>query len=220
MLNAVVTEGSGQTTYTATQDLTYSKTYYWRVRASDPTTTGPWSVTQWFVGPDQVVTPTPTPDPGTGGGSSSDQLTVGSAVIVKGPSAFASWSVTSTVSSVTTSGGSLCIYHSMLGKWPTTAFLRRCEHAGRRATSGCSPTSAAAWYGGAADWYRPGQACKAVTADGMKDAFYNASEEPLHSWTPRSGEQVGFGSSTPARAWPDMRTLDQRTNIVLTTWRD
>jgi hypothetical protein len=25
-------------------------------------------------------------------------------------------------------------------------------------------------------------------------------------------------SSTPARAWPNMRTLDQRTNVVLTRW--
>jgi hypothetical protein len=219
VLNAVVPEGSGQTNYTATQDLTYGKTYYWRARASDPTTTGAWSVTQWFVAPTQIVTPTPTPDPPPGGGSSSDQLSVGAAVIVKGPSAFASWSVTSTVTSVSTSGGNLCIYHSMLGKWPSTAFF---GDAGTQVEGNqwVFANIGGRWYGGAADWYRPAQACKGVTADSMKDAFYNAAEEPLHSWTPRPGEQVGFGSSTPARAWPDMRTLDQRTNIVIVTWRD
>jgi hypothetical protein len=218
VLNAAVPEQASQTAYTATQDLTAGKTYYWRVRASDPTTTGAWSVTQWFVGPDQVVTPTPTPDP-VPGGSSGDQLSVGTAVIVKGPSAFASWSATSTVTSVTTSGGNLCIYHSMLGKWPSTAFFGD-PSTQVEGNQWVFAYISGRWYGGSADWYRPGQACKGVTADGMKDAFYNASEEPLHSWTPRPGEQVGFGSSTPARAWPDMKTLDQRTNIVIVSWRD
>lgn len=77
------------------------------------------------------------------------------------------------------------------------------------------------WYGGAGDWYRPGQACKGATADSIgQDSFYNPSEEPLHSWIPRPGELVGFGASTPARAWPDMSTLDQRTNIVVVAWKD
>ncbi len=139
VINAVVPEGSGQTTYTATDGLSYSKTYYWRVRASDPTTTGPWSVTQSFVTPDQPTTPTPTPTPGRAPG---DQLTVGTAVIVKGPSAFASWPAASTVTSVTTSGGSLCIYHTMLGVWPSTAFFGAIRARRSKGTSGCSPTSA------------------------------------------------------------------------------
>lgn len=219
VLNAVVTEASSQTSYTATQDLAYSKTYYWRARASDPSITGPWSVTQWFQMTDApvVTVPDPTPAPG---GSSADQLTVGTAVIVKGPSAFASWGVTSTVTSVTTSGGNLCIYHTMLGHWPTVPFFGD-PNTLLEGNQWVFANIGGRWYGGAADWYRPGQACKGVTADSIgRDSFYNVSDEPLHSWVPRPGELVGFGSSTPARAWPEMRTLDQRTNIVVVPWRD
>lgn len=220
VLNALVPEGSSQTTYTATQDLAYSKTYYWRVRATDPATTGPWSVTQWFQMADQ---PAPDPDPGPGpggGGSPGDQINVGAAVIVKGPGGFASWSAASTVTSVTTSGGSLCIYHTMLGRWPTTPFFGD-PNTPVEGNQWVFAYINGKWYGGAADWYRPGQACKGVTADSLgRDAFYNPNEEPLHSWVPRPGEMVGFGSSTPARAWPDMRTVDQRTNIVVVPWRD
>ena len=53
---------------------------------------------------------------------------------------------------------------------------------------------------GAADWYRPGQACKDVTADTIgHDAFYNPAWEPLRSWVPRRGEQFVMFASTPAR---------------------
>ena len=34
----------------------------------------------------------------------------------------------------------------------------------------------------------------------------------------RPGEVFGVMSSTPARFWPDMKTLDQRTDVVLIVW--
>jgi hypothetical protein len=42
--------------------------------------------------------------------------------------------------------------------------------------------------------------------------------EPLHSWHPQPGEVVGVMASTPARLWPAMRTVDERTNVVLIQW--
>jgi hypothetical protein len=33
------------------------------------------------------------------------------------------------------------------------------------------------------------------------------------------GEGVGYAASTPARAWPQMATKDERTNAVVVPWR-
>ncbi|HEY7056529.1 MAG TPA: hypothetical protein VH458_08400, partial [Vicinamibacterales bacterium] len=71
------------------------------------------------------------------------------------------------------------------------------------------------WYAGAADWYRPGQGCKGVNNNIGVDSF---DREPLHSWHPQPGEVVGVMASTPARLWPAMRTVDERTNVVLIQW--
>ncbi len=173
--------------------------------------------------------PAPTPDPpaapappqpapvAPAPAPSADEIDLNQVTIVLGPN-IASWPQTSTVTATQATDHNLCIWHTALGQWPTTIFFD-------------DPTTLlegnqwvfaninGQWYGGAADWYRPGQACKDVTANTIgRDAFYNPSQEPLHSWVPRPGEVFGVMSSTPARAWPAMRTLDQRTNVVLVRW--
>ncbi len=66
---AVWTQGeqSGQTTLKLPQDLSYSSVYYWHVRATDPTTTGPWSRVLAFATPTPPAAPSPGPGPGGGG---------------------------------------------------------------------------------------------------------------------------------------------------------
>jgi len=216
-----VAEQTNQTQYVPTADLAYAKTYYWHVRGSDGTATGPWSATQVFKTPDKPEPPpeppAPPSPPSPPGGN--DAIDLRQVVIVKGPGDFANWTVGSTITDVRQGNGQLCIYHTMLGQWPSVPFF------GDPGTlvEGNQWVFAfinGRWYGGAADWYRPGQACKGVDAQSIgRDAFYNPSEEPLHSWVPQPGERVGYGSSTPARAWPDMRTLDHRTNIVIVPWQ-
>lgn len=60
-------EQSSTTQTTLNVQLEQNRTYYWRVRAREATTTGPWSPTQSFVTPlPAVTTPPPTtPPPGT-----------------------------------------------------------------------------------------------------------------------------------------------------------
>lgn len=61
---ATITEQPGQTSFTLAQDLEYSKTYFWHVRAFETTVAGPWSPTQVFVTPAAPpVTPPPSPPP-------------------------------------------------------------------------------------------------------------------------------------------------------------
>jgi hypothetical protein len=55
-------ETPNQTNLVSPVDLGYGKVYYWHARAYDPTTLGPWSVTQAFqmlAEPAPVFTPGP-----------------------------------------------------------------------------------------------------------------------------------------------------------------
>jgi len=135
-----------------------------------------------------------------------------------GPKNIGQWEHTATITEAYWVPDQLCIFHTRLGIWPGVPFF------GDRATlvEGNQWVFAKIneqWYGGAADWYRPSQACKGVGANSIgRDAFYLPSQEPLHSWVPRSGETVGVMSTTPARMWPDMRTYDERTDVRIIRW--
>jgi hypothetical protein len=63
-----VDEQPNQTGFDSPQNFAYSKQYFWRVAAYDPSTTGPWSATQVFQTPTQVVSPPPGGGGGGGGG--------------------------------------------------------------------------------------------------------------------------------------------------------
>jgi hypothetical protein len=63
-----VAEQPNQTTAAAPQDGPYSTGLFWRVRASDPTTAGPWSAVSYFVTPAAPPPPPTTPPPSAGGG--------------------------------------------------------------------------------------------------------------------------------------------------------
>ena len=162
--------------------------------------------------PEPPAPPATAPTPSGPG----DQIDLRSVVVQMGPSDIANWRVTSAVTGVDQGGGSLCIYHEQLGRWPTVPFFGD-PGTPVEGNQWVFALINGQWYGGAADWYRPGQACKGVDASSIgRDAFHS---DPMQSWVPRPGEVFGVMSSTPARAWPDMRTLDERTNVVLHTWQ-
>jgi hypothetical protein len=76
------------------------------------------------------------------------------------------------------------------------------------------------WYGGAGEWiYRGAATCKAGqgTTTIAPDSGFGP---PFSSWVPKVGEMVGYMVSTVARAWPSVRSVDQRTNVVVQPWRD
>lgn len=153
--------------------------------------------------------PTPVPQP-------ADQLDLNQVTIVLGPSNIAAWPQTSTMTGVKTTDG-LCTYHTKLGQWPTVGFFD--TGAPIEGNQWVFANINGRWYGGAGEWQRPGQACKAVTADDIgSGTFYADSWEPLRSWVPRPGELFAVMVSTPARAWPSMRTVDERSNVVLVRW--
>jgi hypothetical protein len=200
LTSATIPEQSGgSTTWTSNVDLPTGKTLYWHVRSSDPanslqsayTNTRNFSLVQGV-----------------------DLKTV---VYVKGPD-ISGWRQASTMTSVVQGDGWLCTYHTMLGVWPATQYFD--TDATVEGNQWIIAYINGRWYAGAADWYRPGQACKAQDASSMGgDNFYSPSEEPLHSWVPRPGENIGYAVSTPARMWPQMATRDERSNVVIEPWK-
>jgi hypothetical protein len=118
--SGVFAEQTTQTVYTLMQELTAAKTYYWRARATDPTTTGPWSVTQSFKTA-AVSTPTPTPSPSPSPGGAGDQLDMSQAAILNSPSDLASWPVTTSLTVVDMGPGGIAVQFSKkdgAGRWP------------------------------------------------------------------------------------------------------
>ena len=191
-------------------DLTYTphkiaqildeKTYFWRVQATDPANavTSPFSsVAQFRV---------------------QKGIDLKKANIVLGPKNIGDWENTAKITDAYWVPEELCIYHTRLGIWPGVPFFGDA----RTLVEGNQWVFAfinGQWHGGAADWYRPGQACKGVGAGSIgRDAFYNPAQEPLHSWVPQSGELFGVMSTTPSRFWPDMRTYDERTDVKVIRW--
>ncbi|HVB39139.1 MAG TPA: hypothetical protein VND92_11395 [Vicinamibacterales bacterium] len=201
VVSGTAAQQSGQTSYTPTQDLQTDVTYYWRVVATDTTN----SISSSYSS--------------TGNFKTSLGIDLSQVVYVLGPN-ISKWPQTSTITNAYADGSNLCIYHTKLGIWPATTYTY--DPSGNTTVEGNQWVFAkinGTWYGGAADWYRPGQACKGVTAQSIGgDAFYQPQWEPLRSWVPHSGEVFGVASTTPARAWPSMSTLDERTDVKLIVW--
>jgi len=65
-------EGSGQTTFAPGADLASDLVHYWRARAGDGETTGPWAGAQAFRTPAASPSPGPSPGPGNGGSCASN----------------------------------------------------------------------------------------------------------------------------------------------------
>ena len=126
------------------------------------------------------------------------------------------WPETSQITDAFHDGSQLCIFHTKLGVWPVTDFF----DAGPilEGNQQIFALINGTWYSGSADWYRPGQACKAVDNAIGHDSFQGAN--PIGSWTPRHGEVFGVMATTPARMHPAMKTLDQRSNVALIQWYD
>lgn len=160
--------------------------------------------------------PTPPPPPPTP--VSNDAIDLNNVTIVLGPPNVASWPQTSTVTGTVAIEHYLCINHTKLGNWPAIQFFDD-PYTTTEGNQWVIANVGGRWYAGAADWYRPGQSCKDVTADTIgHDAFYSPSWEPLRSWVPAVGEAFGLFATTPARAWPNMVSINERSNVVIARW--
>ena len=118
-------EQANQTTLDLSSDLQYSKVYYWRVRAADPTTLGPFSLIRAFATPPvpaPTPAPTPSPDPlPSSPASAADMVSLGLATILNSPRDLARWPVTTAISSIDIRSSGVHVEFSKKqgpGRWP------------------------------------------------------------------------------------------------------
>lgn len=201
--SATVGEQPTQTSWAPTVDLPEGA-LFWRARAIDAASgvTSSFSATASFER--------------RRFGAPGDQIDLSAVTVVLGPQNIGTWPATGTVTSTVAQPFQLCIDHDKLGSWPGAEFF---EDPGTL-TQGNQWMFAfigGRWYGGAGRWSRVGQACKSTTgaADFFGGTFYMDTAEPLRSYVPRTGDVIGLMFSTPARFYPGMRTVDERTNVVL-----
>ncbi len=154
----------------------------------------------------------PPPPPGSG----VDEIDPRSITWLSGVSTdVTNWAITSRVTSVDQSGDTVCVYHTKAGQWPLVSIDNNPPNL--EGNMLIVVNIGGQWYGATFDWLRQGQTCKDVTA-----AEYGRDQirvAPLDaSWPgPRAGDMIGLLVSTPARY--GVRTINERSNIVLIRWK-
>jgi hypothetical protein len=203
LTSATVPEQPSQTSWTPPVDLPEG-TIYWRARAIDASN----SAASEYSSPRSIDRQP----------SSGDQIDLRTVTIVQGPGNIASWPATARVTATTAQNGLVCIDHTHLNSWPGTVFFDD-PSTQVQGNQWMFAFINGRWYGGSGRWYRPGQACKDTeTNDGFGGTFYMDGNEPLRSYVPRNGDLIGLMSSTPNRFYPSMKTVDERSNVVVVRW--
>jgi hypothetical protein len=126
------------------------------------------------------------------------------------------WRVTSEVHSVSVNGGLVCIDHSKAGQWPLVSIDSNPPNIEGNILIVVNIDGR--WYGGGFDWMGGGRTCKFE-----EPTLYGRDQirvPPLDaSWPgPRSGDVVGLLISTPSSNRIPVRSVNERTPIVLYTW--
>jgi len=214
-------EGAGQTGLTVPNDLGYSKTYYWHVRALDPTTVGPWSPTLAFVTPAQIIVAPPGGGGGGCAGASPDILC--QATVLNSPRDLASWAVTSRITSVTFQSDSFPVEFDKRtgpGHWPDSPFG---DGGGGTIeyTLGMCLKIGSQWYCSAPVqfWYGRELTATGPPSQVATNWFYDPGRwAPMTGHQPADGEQVGiFACAGNCRNNSDgsLSVVHERTNVVL-----
>jgi hypothetical protein len=196
LASATIGQGGGSTTtWSPSVDLPEG-TLFWRVRGRDPSNDAE------------------SPLSATGTFERKFGIDLAQVVYTQSPN-ISSWPETAKVTSAVhdAGAGTLCITHTKLGVWPVTDFF----DAGPilEGNQWIFANINGTWHGGASEWYRPSQACKAIDENIGHDSF---TVGPLSAWRPRPGEVFGVAATTPARLYPSFATLDQRSDVVLIVW--
>ncbi len=113
-------------------------------------------------------------------------------------------------------GSTVCIDHTKAGQWPLVSIDDNPPNIEANILIVVNVNGQ--WYGGGFDWLGAGRTCK--TVDPSEYGVDQIRVPPLDgSWHgPRSGEEVGLLISTPSSNRIPVRSVNERTNIVLVRW--
>ena len=224
-----IPETPTQTSLASPVNLPAGTQIFWHARASDPTTTGPFSATAVFQTPAPAVT-------GGGGGSSSgggggssgggspiapDQLNLSLATVYNSPGDIASWAVTTKITSLVSSGCNqgISLAFSAQQSWPDytpPGFEGALQYTvwavvnvnGQWNTSGFVQM----WNG------RPGTGSPILplSCGFPVNWAYDARWGPMNGYQPQAGEQMGFFvSAGNARGEGNVTSVRERSNVVV-----
>jgi len=204
-----VAEQPNQTSFDTPKDLANSKVYYWHVRASDPTTTGPWSRTLALQ-----VQDAPAPS-----NSGQDAIDLHQATVSGGsPGDVANWPVTARLSVLDFQSSGVAVQFTKKdgpGRWPDV--VPPGWDGALQYTLWMVVNVDGHWYtaGGVEYWYGLGR------SGGQPSRFtsnwYYSAEVwgPLARHQPSPGEQVGFFVTAGDARAKDVRAVTERSNVVM-----
>ncbi|HVO30793.1 MAG TPA: hypothetical protein VMV18_08655, partial [bacterium] len=212
IVTATVSQGvdlNNQTAFTPQTGLPGNKTLYWRCTALDQTngassaSSAPLSFTTSYV----------------------IDITKIKVAYPAAPPDISNWAQTGTIIAVEqdgndATGGAMCISFWTSDNWPSIPFFGD-PTVPIFANQWYFAYIGGVWYGGPGEYLRSdrdaicksGQGTHTIGPDGGWIA-------PMNTWVPQPGEYVGYMISTPARNWPGLQTINERSNIIVQPWYD
>jgi len=218
-------EQANQTTLDLSSDLQYSKVYYWRVRAADPTTLGPFSLIRAFATPPvpaPTPAPTPSPDPlPSSPASAADMVSLGLATILNSPRDLARWPVTTAISSIDIRSSGVHVEFSKKqgpGRWPD--IVPPGWAGSLQYTLGMVLNINGQWYASAPVefWFGLDRAGGPPSQYALNWFYDPARWAPMTYHQPAVGEQIGFfvcAGDCRNTTVGDKSPVKERSNVVL-----
>jgi len=206
-----VAEQAGQTSFEMPKDLAYSRVYFWHVRASDPTTPGPWSRTLAI----QVTDPPPPPPTIAG----QDAIDLRQASISGGsPSDVANWPVTARLTVLDFQASGVAVQFTRKdgpGRWPDV--VPPGWDGALQYTLWMVVKIDGRWYtsGGVEYWYGLGRSGGQPSRFTSNWYYTPGVWGQLATHQPAPGEQVGFFVTAGDARAKDVRAVTERSNVVL-----
>jgi hypothetical protein len=211
-----VAETPNQTSTVSPVDLTYGKVYYWHVRAYDPTTVGPWTVTQAFQ---ELAEPAPvyTPGPPSAGPAPNDAINLNTVIVHNSPNP-TNWPATTTLQRMDLMPSGAHLVFDKQGSWPevvppgwaggiqyTLWIVLKIN--GQWHASGCIEF----WRG----LYENGGPVSQYAMNWYYDPIRWA---PMSGHQPAPGEQVGFFVTAGDARNNGPNSVNERSNVVLVSF--
>lgn len=210
-------ETPSKTNLVSPVDLAPGKVYYWHARAYDPTTVGPWSITQAF----QMVVDAPpvyNPSPSPSGPAPNDAINLNTAIIHNSPSDVASWPVTTTLARLDLMPSGAHVEFGKQSSWPEVippGWAGGLQYTlwivlninGRWHASGCIEY----WRG----LYENGGPVNQYAMNWYFDAIRWG---PMTGHQPAPGEQVGFLITSGDARNNGPSSVRERSNVVMVSF--
>jgi hypothetical protein len=210
-----VGEQPSQTSTDVAQDLSFNSYYFWHVRASDPTTTGPWSATQAFLTPSAPAAPTTPTAPNPGGSAPPDAIDLSQAIVHNSPQDVARWAPTSTLTRLDLMPSGVHIESTKQDAWPEV--VPPGWSGGLQYTLWIVLKINGEWHtSGCIEYWRGLYESGGPVTQYAQDWYYDPIRwGPMAGHQPAVGEQVGFFITAGDARNNGLFSVKERSNVVI-----